>query len=158
MIYDQMWNEYNTYYQSYEQYNNRFHMIGLIASIIIVLLIDLNNGCYWFYIPMMPLIIPMSYTIRNLCYGMKDGSIKKIEIPNIGRDKLMEILNYNKNTDFYKEVIDDIHLATVSLYDYKTNFARPGIRTSICWIIISFITTMIIVFYSAFYPAVLECG
>jgi len=112
ILYDQAWNQYNVYYQSYFIRNSKFNMIGAISSILIVSEITVALSISrLFFIPIIPLLVIFLIFILNLMYN-------KLEIPWFEKHQLIDQLRQGE-AEFYNCQIDDIYKAAHTLLAYK---------------------------------------
>jgi len=148
LIFQQTWNQYNIYYQSYMIYNSKFNTIGVVASVFIVVLLAIANS--WstlLYIPILGLLIPFVLTLLNLKY---DG----VQIPWIDKEHKIRKSQIGK-TEFYEECIEDVMQATNTLLTYK-KIVRKRIALSIWSIFISLVFAFFITLYKILQP--IFCG
>jgi hypothetical protein len=144
LIYQQAWNQYNTYYQSYSIYNSKFNLAGAVSSVfILVLITSVQAWSKLFYIPILPLLMPFILTLINLNY-------QKIKIPWFGKDDLIGQLKQGEEIFFQKQ-LDDIFVAAESLFEYK-QFARKWMSISVFSIVISGIISIGIAGYVILFP------
>ena len=131
LLYPQVWNQYNIYYQSYAIYNSKFNIIGVVASVFIAVLLTVAGSWSWLlYIPILGLLIPFILALLNLKYD-------KVKIPWLDKHQLVKNLQGGKS-EYYEALIDDVFEATNTLLAYK-RFAHKWVSISIWSIVISIV-------------------
>jgi len=143
IIYPQIWNQYSIYFQRYGLYNNRLNTIGAISSILILIFFSLpfKHNTNWIYLTLLFFLVPFFITLVNFFYS-------KVEIPWIGRDKLVPQLSEGVNA-FFKKQIDDIYHCSDTMFDY-VKFARICIRISLVSMTIGILYYIIVSSYCYF--------
>lgn len=132
LLYQQVWNQYNIYYQSYSIYNSKFNSIGVVASVLIAVLLAVADSRSWLlYLPIIGLCIPLALALYNLMYS-------KVKIPWFDKNQLVKNLQCGKS-EYYEALIDDVYTATDTLLAYK-RLAQKLVSISIWAIVISIIS------------------
>lgn len=148
LVYQQIWNQYNIYYQSYSIYNSKFNIIGVVASVFIAVLLTVAGS--WsplLYIPILGLLIPFIVALFNLYYD-------KVKIPWFDKGQLVNKSIIGK-PEYYEALIDDVIQATDTLLAYK-KYARRWVSISIWAIVISIVIALSIACCKLLHPIL--CG
>jgi hypothetical protein len=149
ILYDQVWNQYNIYFQTYWVHNNKFNVLGAVSSIFILVLVTVAEskaGSRWFYLPLLFLLFPFALSLVNIK--------RRFEIPWFGKEKL-ESQMLKGGDEFFKHQIDDIYHAATTLRKYK-NFAEKWVSISVWSIIIG--AFVFISLFTYLYLLPLICG
>lgn len=145
ILYDQAWNQYNIYFQTYSIHNSKFNVIGAVSSIFILVLVTLaQTWSKWLYLSLPFLLFPFFVTLRNLMRGFK--------IPWFKKD-VLESQMLEGEDEFFKHQIDDIFYAATTLLGYK-NFTRRWVFRSVSSIVIGVIVSICVFLHLYLLPLV----
>ena len=139
LLYQQVWNQYSVYYQSYEIYNNRISSIGVVSSVFIAVLVTVPGQWPWLrYLPIIGLLIPPVLALYTVSY-------RKVKIPWFDKKQLLKHLKCGKQ-EYYEALIDDVYQATSTLLIYK-GIAQKLVSISVWAIILSVVSVGIIAIF-----------